>query len=117
MEYVRKKKKELKDDKKRLETICSDKLGFDPDDKMSQLDLFKTFLHEKIFKKKSKGEIQDLGLNRIDICYKLDEMAELQKKSDELNEKIQKIEFDPYISGKNKEKELEGDDRNFYSNF
>ena len=44
-------------------------------------------------------------------------MAELQKKSDELDEKIQKIEFDPYISGKNKEKELEGDDRNFYSNF
>ena len=117
LEYVIKKKKELKDDKKRLETICSDKLGFEPDDKMSQLDLFKTFLHEKIFKKKSKGEAQDLGLNRIDICYKLGEMAELQKKSDELDEKIQKIEFDPYISGKNKEKELEGDDRNFYSNF
>ena len=94
------------------------KLGFQPDENMSKLDLFKKFLHEKIFKKKNKDKtITDYGLYRIDICYKLDEMIELQKKLDELDEKIQRIEFDPYIYEKNKENNLEGEQRNFYSNF
>ena len=118
LEYVRNKAKETKDKNKRLETLYSDKLGFEPNDKMSQLDLFKNFLHEKIFKRKSKGKvIEDYGLNRIDICYKLGNIVELQKKTDELDEKIERIEFDPYINEKNKEKLLEGDERNFYSNF
>ena len=118
LEYVRKKEKEYKDKKKQLDSIYSDKLGFEPNDKMSQLELFKNFLHEKIFKKKSKGKvIQDYGLDRIDICYRLGNMVELQKQSDEIDEKIQKIEFDPYMVEKNKEKLLEGDNRNFYSNF
>ena len=96
----------------------TNKLGFQPDERMSKLDLFKKFLHEKIFKKKNKDKtITDYGLYRIDICYKLDEMIELQKKLDELDEKIQRIEFDPYIYEKNKENNLEGEQRNFYSNF
>ena len=119
LKYIIKKEKELKEKGKSLEKkTYTDKLGFQPDEKMSQLDLFKKFLHEKIFKKKNKDKsITDYGLYRIDICYKLDGMIELQKKLDELDEKIQRIEFDPYIYEKNKEKLLEGDQRNFYKNF
>ena len=119
LKYIINKEKELKEKGKSLEKkTYTDKLGFQPDEKMSQLDLFKKFLHEKIFKKKNKDKsITDYGLYRIDICYKLDGMIELQKKLDELDEKIQRIEFDPYIYEKNKEKLLEGDQRNFYKNF
>ena len=119
LKYIINKEKELKEKGKLLEKkTYTDKLGFQPDEKMSQLDLFKKFLHEKIFKKKNKDKsITDYGLYRIDICYKLDGMIELQKKLDELDEKIQRIEFDPYIYEKNKEKLLEGDQRNFYKNF
>ena len=119
LKYIMNKEKELKEKGKSLEKkTYTDKLGFQPDEKMSQLDLFKKFLHEKIFKKKNKDKsITDYGLYRIDICYKLDGMIELQKKLDELDEKIQRIEFDPYIYEKNKEKQLEGDQRNFYKNF
>ena len=119
LKYIKNKEKELKEKGKSLEKkTYTDKLGFQPDEKMSQLDLFKKFLHEKIFKKKNKDKsITDYGLYRIDICYKLDGMIELQKKLDELDEKIQRIEFDPYIYEKNKEKLLEGDQRNFYKNF
>ena len=118
LDYLKNKEIALKEKGKSLEKKAYvDKLGFQPDEKMSQLDLFKKFLHEKIFKKKNKDKsIQDFGLYRIDICYKLDEMIQLQKKLDELDEKIQKIEFDPYIYEKNKEKQLEGEQRNFYSN-
>ena len=119
LKYIINKEKELKEKGKSLEKkTYTDKLGFQPDEKMSQLDLFKKFLHEKIFKKKNKDKsITDYGLYRIDICYKLDGMIELQKKLDELDEKIQRIEFDPYIYEKNKEKLLEGEQRNFYKNF
>ena len=119
LELVKKKEIENKEKKGKAEKkLYIDKLGFEPDDKMSQLDLFKTFLSKKIFKYKNKDKkTQYYDLNRIDICYKLDKMVELQKKLDELDEKIQKIEFDPYINEKNKEKYLEGDQRNFYSNF
>ena len=118
LDYLKNKEIALKEKGKSLEKKAYvDKLGFQPDEKMSQLDLFKKFLHEKIFKKKNKDKsIQDFGLYRIDICYKLDEMIQLQKKLDELDEKIQKIEFDPYIYEKNKEKLLEGEQRKFYSN-
>ena len=118
LDYLKNKEIALKEKGKSLDKKAYvDKLGFQPDEKMSQLDLFKKFLHEKIFKKKNKDKsIQDFGLYRIDICYKLDEMIQLQKKLDELDEKIQKIEFDPYIYEKNKEKLLEGEQRKFYSN-
>ena len=119
LEYVKKEEKKYKENGKTVEKkLYKDKLGFEPNDKMSKLDLFKKFLQEKIFKRKSKDKVkQEYSINRIDLCYKLGEMMELQKKLDELDEKIQKIEFDPDINDKNKERQLEGDQRNFYSNF
>ena len=104
---------------KELEKLHADKLGLEPDDKMSQLDLFKNFLQEKIFKanKKEKNKQDNYSINRIDICYKLDKVVELQTKLDLLEEKIQRIEFDHNIIEKNKENMLEGDERNFYSNY
>jgi len=118
LELVKNKEKEAKEKKEKTEKkYYIDKLGFEPNDKMSQLDLFKTFLSKKIFRYKDKAKkTQYYDINRIDICYKLEKMVELQKKLDELDEKIQKIEFDPYINERNKRKNLEGDQRNFYSN-
>ena len=119
LELVKKKEKEAKEKKEKTEKkYYIDKLGFEPNDKMSQLDLFKTFLSKKIFRYKDKAKkTQYYDINRIDICYKLEKIVELQKKLDELDEKIQKIEFDPYVNEKNKQKNLEGNQRNFYSNF
>ena len=117
LEYIRNKEKEAKENKKTFDKkIYINKLGFEPDDKMTQIELFKHFLNEKIFKVKIKGKIKDYGINRIDLCYKLGEMVEFQKNLDELEEKIQRIEFDPDMTEKNKEKLLEGNERNFYSN-
>ena len=48
-------------------------------------------------------------INRIDLCYKLDEIIKLQKKSEEIEEKIQKIEF--CQNKKNNEKEIKGNER------
>ena len=119
MEYIRKKEKEyLETNKKLEEKLYIDKLGFQPNNSMSQLDLFKEFLHEKIFKRRVKGKVvQDYGFNRVDLCFKLSEMVKLQKKSDLLDEKIEKIEFDPDMNEKNNKRLLEGDSRNYYSYF
>ena len=68
-------------------------------------------------KEKKEKNAQDYGINRIDLCFKLEEMVKLQKQLDEIDEKQQRIEFDPYISEKNKEFGLEGDNRYFYSDF
>ena len=44
LEYVKKKEKEYKENnKKSIERLYTDKLGFEPNDSMSQLDLFKSF--------------------------------------------------------------------------
>ena len=115
-------KEEEKEAKKKKKKVDRSKyikrLGFEPDEKMSQIDLFKKFLQEKIFKeKKDDKSVKDKSINRIDLCYKLGEMVEFQKNLDELEEKIQRIEFDPDINEKNKERQLEGEERNFYSNF
>ena len=63
LDYLKNKEMALKEKGKSLEKKAYvDKLGFQPDEKMSQLDLFKKFLHEKIFKKKNKDKsIQDFG--------------------------------------------------------
>ena len=62
------------------------KLGFNPDKNMPQLDLFKIFLERRILKNKAYY----YNINRIDLCYKLDEIIKLQKKSEELEEKNKK---------------------------
>ena len=95
-----------------------DKIGFKPTDDMIEIKMFEKFLMEKIFKerKRERGKevIIDYGVNRIDLCYKSEEIIELQKKLDEVNNKINKIDFDPTIKAENDKRQLEGTERNFY---
>jgi hypothetical protein len=54
LEYIRKKEDECKGDKKLDKEIYMDKLGFELNEKMSQLYLFKIFLKKKYFRKQKK---------------------------------------------------------------
>ena len=80
---------------------------------MLKIDLFKIFLKKKVFiKENSLGEY---NVKRIDLCYKLEEIINLQKKSENLEEKIQKIEYDESIIEKNNKNNLKGNKRIYYN--
>ena len=117
---LKKAKEQIDDAKKEGKTIEEiyfiRKLGFYPKDDMSEIKMFETFLIEKIFRVRNKKTIiKDYGVNRIDFCYKSGEIIELQQKLSEINEKINKIDFDPNIQKENKKLGLEGAERNYYS--
>ena len=116
LEEVEKKEKTLQPGAALTNRFYIDKLGYKPDDNMIEIKKFEMFLREKIFKLRN-GErlIKDFGVNRIDLCYKSGEIINLQKKLNEINEKINKIEFDPTIKEENDKKKLEGAERNYYS--
>jgi hypothetical protein len=83
---------------------------------MIEIKQFETFLIEKIFKERKKREItKDYGVNRIDFCYKSGEIINLQQELSILNEKINKIDFDPNIKKENEKNGLKGKDRSYYS--
>ena len=93
-------------------------MGFEPEENMTKLDLFKNFLRKRVFVKKGKNKddpIQYYDINRIDLCYKLDEIINLQKEIEELDEKIERIEFDQSMVEKNNKKGIKGDKRIYYS--
>ena len=119
LESVRQMEKKFKDKNKTIqEEWFIDKIGFKPTDDMVEIKMFEKFLTEKIFKErkrvKGKVEITDYGVNRIDLCYKTEEIIELQEKLDEINNKINKIDFDPTIKEENDKRKLEGSKRNYY---
>ena len=119
LNYIQKKEIEYSNSNKKLETkIYEDKLGFKPEDNMPKLDLFKNFLQKKLFMKKRKNKkdpSQQYDIKRIDLCCKLDEIIYLQKEIEELDEKIQRIEFDQSMIEKNNKKGIKGDQRFYYS--
>ena len=93
-----------------------DKLGFKTQEGMSEIKKFETFLIEKIFKERKRRKIvREYGVNRIDFCYKSGKIIELQQKLSEINDKINKIDFDPTIKKENDKLGLEGSERNYYS--
>ena len=49
------------------------------------------------------------------MCYKLDEIIYLQKEIEELDEKIERIEFDQSMIEKNNKKGIKGDERIYYT--
>ena len=119
LENIRQMEKKFKDKNKTIQDQWFiDKIGFKPTDDMIEIKMFEKFLMEKIFKerKRERGKevIIDYGVNRIDLCYKSEEIIELQEKLDEVNNKINKIDFDPSIKAENKKRNLEGTERNFY---
>ena len=82
---------------------------------MYQLDIFKKFLEKKIFQKNDSESPQYFHINSTNLCFKSNEIIELQKTLEELEEKIQKIEFDQDMIEKNNEKGKKDDKREFYS--
>ena len=121
LEFIQNKEIEYSNSNKKLEKkIYEDKLGFEPEGNMPKLDLFKNFLQKKIFMKKRKNKkdpLQQYDIKRIDLCYELDEIIYLQKEIEELDEKIQRIEFDQSMIEKNNRKGIKGDKRFYYSCF
>ena len=119
LKYIQKKEKENNNSNKKLDKkIYEDKLGFEPEENIPKLDLFKNFLKKKIFIKNNKNkneQTQFYDIKRIDLCYKLNEIIYLQKEIEELEEKIQRIEFDQSMIEKNNKKGVKGDKRIYYS--
>ena len=119
LEYIQNKEIEYSNGNKKLEKkIYEDKLGFEPEENMQKLELFKIFLQKKIFvkrRRKKKDPIQPYDINRIDLCFKLDEIIYLQKEIEELDEKIERIEFDQSMIEKNNKKGIKGDERIYYT--
>ena len=114
LEFIKEKEIEYSKTKNKLEEkIYQDKLGFKPDNNMLKIDLFKIFLKKKVFKK--ENSLGEYNVKRIDLCYKLEEIINLQKKSENLEEKIQKIEYDESIIEKNNKNNLKGNKRIYYN--
>ena len=116
LEKVRKEEEEYKMENKIKEVEWyEDKLGFKPTDDMIEIKIFENFLKEKLFKEKKRRKlIYDYGVNRIDFCYKSGEIIKLQQKLSEINEKINKIDFDPIIKKENDKFGLKKEDRSYY---
>ena len=108
LEYIQKKEIELGNSYQKLNIkLYEEKLGFEPEENIPKLNLFKKFLEKKLFK--------NYDVKRIDLCYKLKEIINLQKKIEELDEKMERIEFDQSMVKKNNKKGIKGDKRNYYS--
>ena len=90
------------------------KMGFIPTQGMSEIELFKRFITDKVCKGKF-GE--DFKIYSVDLCYKLEELMKLQEKLELKNEKIIKVENDPEQIKKNEEEGLEGDNRKYFGGF
>ena len=90
----------------------SELLGAPYNPNESELERFKKFLTTKIVVG-SHGE--KFNINRIDICYKIKDLMDLQKKCEKKKEKIAKVETFPEFAKKNDK--LEGDARKYYSGF
>ena len=107
LEYIQNKKNENSNTYMKFDMkLYEEKLGFEPDKNSPKLDLFKKFLEKKLF--------QDYDIKKIDLCYKLEEIINLQKNIEELDEKIERIEFDESIIKKNEEIGIKGDKRFYY---
>ena len=106
--YIQNKENEFSNSYQKLDfKLYEEKLGFEPDKNMSKLNLFKKFLEKKLFK--------NYNIKRIDLCYNLNEIISLQKSLEELDEKIERIEFDQSMIEKNNKKGIKGDKRIYYS--
>ena len=75
---------------------------------MNQIKIFPNQIYLKNFL------FQDYNIKKIDLCYKINEIISLQKDIEELDEKIERIEFDESMIKKNEKKGVGGDKRFYY---
>ena len=110
LKYIQNKEFEFGNSYQKLDPqLYEEKLGFVPDEKLPKLKLFKNFLEKKLFK--------NYDIKRIDLCYKLGEIVNLQKNIEELDEKIERIEFDQSMIEKNEKEGIKGNKRIYYSGY
>ena len=108
LEYIQNLENECSNSYQKIDfKLYEEKLGFEPDKNLPKLVLFKKFLEKKLFK--------NYNIKSINLCYKLNEIVTLQKSIEELDEKIERIEFDQSMIEKNNEKGIKGDKRIYYS--
>ena len=108
LEYIKNKEDEFSNSYQKLDfKLYEEKLGFEPDKNMPKLNLYKKFLEKKLFK--------NYNIKSIDLCYNVNEIISLQKSLEELDEKIERIEFDQSMIEKNNKKGIKDDKRIYYS--
>ena len=90
------------------------RFGYIPNINDTKEQQFKNFIANKICEGKFR---ESFKIVKVDLCYKLEELSKLQDELEEKKEKITKVENDPSQIKKNKEKNLEGDNRNYYGGF
>ena len=93
------------------EYITNSKLGFVPKENMPIIEQFKEYMMYIISNKLFK---ENLNINNIVLCYKLEELIKLQKKLEVIKEKLAKIEYDPKQIKSNKDLKLEGNNRKYF---
>ena len=97
-----------------VKEITNRLLGIKPNNDMNRIDRidqFKEYIKFKICKGMSN---ENLGIHNIVLCYKLKKLIELQADMEILKEKKEKVEYDPKQIEKNREYNLEGDNRNYF---
>ena len=83
-------------------------IGGVPKEGSSELEIFKNFLINKICQGKY-GE--KFSINRIDFCFKLEKLSELQLKYELCLEQMAEIENSPKLIKENQKANLDGDNR------
>ena len=81
---------------------------------LPELEQFKCFLKNKICVKEN-GE--PLNIKKINVCFKISELMELQEKLHKINEKMSKIKNHPYQISKNDDLNLYGNNKRYFSSF
>ena len=90
------------------------RFGFKPNLNDTKEQQFKNFIKYKICEGKF-GET--FRIEKVDLCYKLEKIMELQGELEEKKEKIERIKNDPKQIKNNKKLNLEGDNRIYFEKF
>ena len=109
-EYAEKKK-----DKFNYEEQLYNKLGIEESlVDLSELEQFIYFIKNKICLRKNGEKI---NIKRINICFKISELMKLEEQLHKISEKMSKIKNHPYQIAKNIQKNLYGDNREYFDSF
>ena len=80
----------------------------------SDLEQFFSFLKNKVFVFKDGKQ---LTVKKINFCFKISELMELQEKENLIDEKKSKIKHHPYQNKRNEDLQLSGQNKKYFSSF
>jgi len=93
----------------------NDKLGIDKSIiELSELEQFIYFLKNKVFVLNNDN---CLNIKKINICFRISELMNLEENYNKIKEKISKIKNHPYQIKKNEKLKLFEDDRKYFSSY